>query len=144
MLLEDLRAGQGLLSELREDPLEDAILANLRLQVMAEVWNTGSHRYRALGPLLALAAALILATILMWPRHAVKPAQIAHVAPPQNNVEPAPAPEPVKVIPVRHRAVRRRHARPRVAEPGPPLLVQFATDNPEIVIYWLVDQKQGD
>jgi hypothetical protein len=60
----------------------------------------------------------------------------AHAAP----IAPAPA---AKIIPVRHRL--RRHRRAPAAQPGPPLLVQFVTDDPNIVIYWLVDQKpQGD
>jgi hypothetical protein len=50
----------------------------------------------------------------------------------------------VNIVPVRHRVIRRRRRAP-AAQSGPPLLVQFVTDDPNIVVYWLIDQKpQGD
>jgi anti-sigma factor RsiW len=142
-LAEELRAGQALLGELRDEPLEDAMLSQVRQRVMAEVRTARFTPRRALVPLLAFAAALVLVVVLAWPRHAVK--QVPVVA----RVEPTPvapvAPVPAaRVVAVRHRVVR-PHRRAPAAQPGPPLLVQFVTDDPNIVIYWLVDQKpQGD
>jgi anti-sigma factor RsiW len=142
-LAADLRASQSLLAELRDEPLEDAMLLQVRQRVLAEVnttpWRAGFSRRGTLVSLLALAAALLLAVVLAWPRHAVKPAPVARVELP--HAMPAPRPN---IVPAHHRAVRHRRPAP-AAQPGPPLLVQFVTDNPNIVIYWLVDQKpQGD
>jgi anti-sigma factor RsiW len=138
-LAEELRA---LVIGLRDEPLEDAMVAQIHQRVMAEVGGAGFSLRGALAPLLALAAALVLATVLLWPGHSPRHAPVARIA----RVEPsliAPSP-PVNVVPVRHRVVRRRRRAPN-AQPGPPLLVQFVTDDPNIVIYWLVNQKpQGD
>jgi hypothetical protein len=68
-LAEELRAEQALLGELRDAPLEDAMLAQVRQRVLAEVRRAGFSPRGALAPLLAIAAALVLAVILAWPRH---------------------------------------------------------------------------
>ena len=140
-LAEDLRAGQRLLGELRDDPLEDAMVAQVHGGVMAKVRTAEASPRGALAPLLAVAAATVLAVILFWPRHSPEPAKIARVQPaPLATIAPA---QRVKIVPARHRLVRRRRA--RAPQPGPPLLVQLVTNDPNIVIYWLVDQKpQGD
>jgi hypothetical protein len=137
-LADDLRAGQTLLSELRDESLEDIMAANVRRRVLARlpVKETGvARRYWAW----ALAAALLLATILTLPRRTVRPAPIARrqIAPPHI------ADTPPAIVNVRRPAVRRhRRATP---QPSEPLLVQLVTDDPNIVIYWLVDPKpQGD
>jgi hypothetical protein len=141
-LAEELRAGRALLSDLLDEPLEDAMLAQVRQRVMVELGRAGFSRRSRLYWKLALAAALVLAAVLAWPRHSSKHAPAAPIA----RVEPShvtPAP-PVNIVPVRHRVVRRRRPAP-AAQSGPPLLVQFVTDDPNIVIYWLVNQKpQGD
>jgi anti-sigma factor RsiW len=133
-LAEDLRAEQALLGELRDSPLEDAMVAQVRQRVLVEVRRAGFSPRGALAPLLALAAALLLAVILIWPRHhsgaAPRAAAMSHAAP--------------TVAPLIRKS--RHHLRRMPAtQPGPPLLVQFVTDDPNIVIYWLIDQKpQGD
>jgi len=145
-LAEELRATQALLGELRDEPLEDAMLAQVHQRVLMEVRRAGFSRRRALAPLLALAAALVLAVVLMWPRH--QPAKVvvvargaapSHAAPVKAGWEPAAARGAAS-------NVRKRHRRSApLAQPGPPLLVQFVTDDPNIVIYWLVNQQpQGD
>ncbi|MGA2736141.1 MAG: zf-HC2 domain-containing protein [Bryobacteraceae bacterium] len=135
-LTEELRA---LLSELRSDPLEDTMVAQVRQRVMAEV-SAATRRPSRLYWKLAFAAALVLAAVLAWPWHSSKHVPVAPIA----RAEPSHVtPPPVNIVPARHRVVRRRRHAP-VAQSGPPLLVQFVTDNPNIVIYWLIDQKQGD
>jgi anti-sigma factor RsiW len=138
-LAEELRE---LVTGLRDEPLEDAMVAQIHQRVMAEAGGAGFSLRAALAPLLALAAALVLATVLLWPGHSPKHAPVAPIA----QVEPShitPPPD-TNIVPVRHRVVRRRRRAP-AAQPGPPLLVQFVTDDPNIVIYWLVNQKpQGD
>jgi anti-sigma factor RsiW len=147
-LVEELSAGQELLSELREAPLEDAMVAQVRRRVMARVT---AEKTRGAVPYwkLALAAALVLAAILSLTWRSGKPPQLANEEAPAR-MAPAPASvPPVEAVPVRHRVVR-RHGRPplhhaQAAQPSAPLLVHFVTDDPNIVIYWLVEQKpQGD
>lgn len=136
---DDLRASHALLAELRDEPLEDAMVARVRQRVLAGI---GAPRPARLYWKLALAATLILAVFLAWPRHHGGAARAVAAAPTQVAWQPAPTQPPAP------RARRRRRHAP-AAQPGkagaPPLLVQFVTDDPNIVIYWLVDQKpQGD
>ena len=148
-LAQDLRAEQALLSELREDPLEDAMVAQVRQRVLAEVshtaWRAGFSPRGALAPLLAPAAALVLAAVLVWPRHhrtvAPRIAAASRAAQAEAGRGPAAAHGAAPLI----RRVRHHLHRAPAAQPGPPLLVQFVTDDPNIVIYWLIDQKpKGD
>jgi anti-sigma factor RsiW len=138
-LAQELRAGQAMLSGLRDEPLEGAMLAQVRRRVLAEVAATTRPPSRLYWKL-ALAAALVLAAVLAWPRHSSKHAPMAPIA----RAEPSHVTPPANIVTVRHRVVR-RHRRTPAPQPGPPLLVQFVTNDPNIVIYWLVDQKpQGD
>lgn len=148
-LAEELRAEQALLLELRDEPLDEAMVAQVRQRVLAEV-GAATRRPSRLYWKLALAAALILAAVLAWPRHhsgassqgyPVGPAA-SHAAQAEAGRGPAAAHGAAPLVrKTRHRLRRRVPA----DQPGPPLLVQFVTDDPNIVIYWLVDQKpQGD
>ena len=148
-LAEELRAGQALLGELRDDPLEDALLAQVHRRVLAEVkheaWRADFSPRGALAPLLAIAAALLLTVILLWPRHhsgaAPSAAAASHAAQADAGRVPAAAHGAAPLI----RKSRHHLRRTPSAQPGPPLLVQFVTDDPNIVVYWLIDQKpQGD
>jgi anti-sigma factor RsiW len=137
-LLDDLRAGQTLLSDLGDEPLEDAMAANVRRRVLARLpveQAATAHSYWRW----ALAAAVLLAAILTLPWRMEKQAPLARVehAPPR-------VPEAPPAIVNVPRPVARRHHRAK-PQPGEPLLVQLVTDDPNIVIYWLVDPKpQGD
>ena len=144
-LAEDLRAEQALLSELRDSPLEDAMLAQVRQRVLVEIRRAGFSPRGALAPLLALAAALLLAVVLLWPRHhpgaAHRLAAASHAVQAEAGRGPAAAHGAAPLI----RKSRHHLRRTPAAQPGPPLLVQFVTDDPNIVVYWLIDQKpQGD
>jgi anti-sigma factor RsiW len=138
-LVEELRTAQALLGEL---PLEEAMVAQVHHRVLAEIGRADLSPRGALAPLLALAAALLLAAVLFWPRHhAPKVVAVASGAGSKPAAASHAAPTPPFVQKVRHH----HHRRAPAAQPGPPLLVQFVTDNPNIVIYWLIDQKpQGD
>ena len=146
-LADDVRAGQSLLREPPDEALEDAMAAHVRRRVLArlrrqQVEEAGSaRRYWKW----ALAAALVLATLLMLPRRTEKPAAMARAAAPDRVAGAPPAVVGVRRPPPRQRHHRAppRHTTPR--PPGEPLLVQLVTDDPNIVIYWLVDPKpQGD
>lgn len=142
-LAEELRAGLALLGELGDDPLEEAMLESVHRRVLAQAASPARPPRRLYWGL-AFAAALLLAAILAWPRHPARhtPAPLARVVPPAPRTVPV---DSVKLVPVRRRVARRHHRHAPAAEPGPPLLVQFVTDDPNIVIYWLIDRKtQGD
>lgn len=148
-LLEDLRDGRGLLGDWQEEPFEDAMLAQVRRRVLARVSET--RRPRPALWKLALAAALVLAVWLGWPRQARKQPRTAARLEVPRSVAPAPAPAVrTAIMQATHRVARRRRPyapveRAQAQPPGAPLLVQFVTDDPNIVIYWLVDQKpEGD
>jgi len=137
VILEELRASQALLADLRDEPLENAMVAAVRRRVLARI---DAPRPARLYWKLALAAALILAVVLGWPRHRA-PRRVAPGPPKQVMAgwEPAAGRGPAPLV------RKRRHHHTRQTRPGEPLLVQFVTDDPNIVIYWLVDQKpQGD
>lgn len=140
-LIEELQAERESLVEFRDDALPDALVAQLHDRVMSELKGGAGYSLReTLVPLFAVAAALILAVILLWPTTQVKRMQIARVETPR-----AVAAPPLKISAAPQPVAHRRHRAVAPREPGPPLLVQFVTDNPNIVIYWLVDQKpQGD
>ena len=137
-LLDDLRAGQTLLSELEDEAIEDAMAANVRRRVLARLpveQARTAHGYWAW----ALAAAVLLAAILTLPWRMEKQAPLARV----ENAPPKVAEAPPAVAKAQ-RPVARRHHRAK-PQPSEPLLVQLVTDDPNIVIYWLVDPKpQGD
>ena len=143
-LLADLRAGQSAIAQLRDGPLEDAMLAEVRRRVLQEI---DAGRRPALIPLvwkLSLAAALVLAVLLAWPKHhpAAKPEPLARAERPQYIPPPPPAPE---ASPVRHHRARTHRRAPSAQPAAEPLLVQFVSNDPNIVIYWIVDPKpQGD
>jgi len=139
-LLEELRAGRSMLVELRDEPLEEAMLAEIRRSVRRRMDFSPRGTSVPLLWKLALAAALLLAVVLAWPRHRIqKPRLVAHVE------QPRPAAVPLaKAVSVRHRPMHRHHRAPS-APPAEPLLVQFVTNDPNMVIYWIVDSKpQGD
>ena len=144
----ELLAGRELLGELREEPLEDAMVAQVRRRVLARVTAEERHPFARYWKL-ALAAALVLAAILALPWHSRKPVRVAGKHKPAI-LAPAAAPAPpVEVVPARRRVVRKHRRVPlhsaRAAQPKQPLLVHFVTNDPNIVIYWLVDPKpQGD
>jgi hypothetical protein len=86
------------------------------------------------------AAATVLAVIgfAYRPEPVAVPQQVAVV-------EPHPV-APVLPKPVAAKRVPARRVRPAktVQQPAEPLLVKFLTDDPDIVIYWLIDPVQGE
>jgi anti-sigma factor RsiW len=141
-LAEELRASRVLLGELRDEPLEDAMVAHVRQRVMAEV-RAATRQPSRLYWKLALAATLALLAVLMRPRpHPAKKVLAHSVGAPRATAGSHAA---QTVVPVARKSRHRYHRAPAAAQPGPPLLVQFVTHDPNIVIYWLVNPKtQGD
>lgn len=131
----------GMLEEAHQQAFGDAELAPVRERVRARI-TAGRRRW---APVWAggLAAALLLLAVWIGQRH-TRPVSdrerpVAAVLP--SKPQPVPAPTaPVKVKrPARVRRVRNA-ALPRPAEP---LTVKLITDDPNVVIYWIIDGK-GD
>jgi hypothetical protein len=165
-LVEDLKESQAIFRSIRQDVPAAAALSNLRERVMSEVGGLqsaswlervfiGAFRRRA-----ALAGVLVLvAGYGVWWFARVPavvpvtvPLEIA-VSSPAPDVVPAPAvletvseartPAPKRV---RHRApvqVPAPAPAPAPVEESQQLTIKLLTDDPNIIIYWLVDQK-GD
>jgi len=94
----------------------------------------------------ALVAAMVLAAILTLPWRTEKQTPLARVKQTSRQVAdtaPAAVSAQTPVVRRRHHHTPARHA--TAPKPSEPLLVQLVTDDPDIVIYWLVDPKpQGD
>jgi len=130
--LEALAESQAALKDLRHEPVDPAVLAAVRARVMERVmaprriwgWRVA---------LAAVAAAVVLVALLE--REPVRP-----IAPLPKLQVPAAVPPPPPVV--RAALPPKRRARPRVAEPEP-LVVKIVTDDPDIVIYWIADNKEN-
>jgi anti-sigma factor RsiW len=137
----EMRESQGALKTLRTEFVDDAVL----LQVRAEVVSAVSHRQRAVGwPRYAIAAGLVVAILAGWmwqmrPRARLGPRQITA------NVSAPPLLTPAQAPPPHTRLPRVRRHRPQAAPmfKSEPLVVKMITDDPQVVIYWLVDQNGG-
>lgn len=81
---------------------------------------------------LATAAAAIVMTVVAW-----KMTHVEKLVPPPVQFVGAP---PVS-IPVKHKTVKRQTA--HRATPQQPLRVKMFTSDPDVVIYWIVDKKEG-
>ena len=129
-LAEVLTASQAALHSLRDEVLDASRLAEVRRRVMDRVgsarpaWVYAFRWWQAVP--VGLAAAVLV--FVLYPRPEIPPPP----APPV--VAEAPPPEVPKPVPVR----------PMAAEPPQePLLVKMFTDDPDVVIYWLIEPK-GD
>ncbi len=137
----EMRESQAALKALRTEFLDDAVL----LQVRTEILSAASHRHRVVAwPRYAVAAGLVLALLGGWmwqmrPKARLEPRPIAA------NVSAPPLPATVPAPQARTRLARVRRHRPRVAPmfKSEPLVVKMITDDPQVVIYWLVDQNGG-
>jgi anti-sigma-K factor RskA len=168
---EELQGSQAAVHQLRSEIIENASLNRVRMSVLDQVrrmnesrtwldrirmlfWGGMRWRYAVLG-----GAALAVVSLAAW-RLSIKeiPAgpQIAQIA-----VPPAPAPPPVtveahkttvqaarSVAPKKQRSVkpsRMAVADPPAQEepPKPDTVVRIFTDDPNVVIYWLLDQTGG-
>jgi hypothetical protein len=139
-LLEDLRASQAMLRELpAADP---AFLAAVRTEVLARVGKKRCAMWAWAVPCAAaLATAFLVARLGVTPQ---KPAPVPIVRMPQplaNTARSEAAPVVRGQPPAQIRRGRRR--RSRIEAGAPPLVVKMLTDDPNIVIIWLVDQP-GD
>ncbi|MBM3745882.1 MAG: hypothetical protein FJW34_08795 [Acidobacteria bacterium] len=134
-LVEGLRASQAALKELHAEAVEED-LAAVRLRVLARIRTERPQRRGwawayALGASLAVAAAVWV----LLPRPSAPP------LPPPRMLKPAP----VEVArPAPPAAARPRPTRAKPPAAPEPLLVKLYTDDPDVIIYWLIEKTGGE
>ena len=136
----NIRESQTALKELRIDFVEEFALQDVR----AEVLNRLSvPRKTVAWPTYAIAAMLLVSLGAGWLWR-------ARMAPPPE-VQPKAAviaPPPMAAIPATRQRVRttrvsKHHRQPAPVFQSEPLVVKMMTDDPQVVIYWLVSQNGG-
>ena len=98
--------------------------------------ETVPPRTRRMFPWLSVAAAaaiVAMVSVQVWQWRPVPPAHLRLQAERPEEITVAVKAPPLPAI---ARAQRRR--------PAEPLKIKMLTDNPDVVVYWLVDSKEGD
>lgn len=119
---------QDLLHALRDEPIDPSVLTEVRRRVMAQV-ETRERRMGWWWIPAALAGAIPIVLLLLvgnLDRHENLAVSRPTMPPPPAIGVTRPAPPPV-------RRLRRMKPKPE------PLVVKMVTDDPDVVIYWLVD-----
>lgn len=152
-LAEDLKDSQRIFKSIRQNTPDQSMLLNVRARVLAEAGFTrlswfdrfflGGFQRKAT---LAAIAVFVIALSSLWlGRERPVPQPVAGI--PAAPLIPAPAPEPAPVVEVsKPPAVRRQRPALRVKAPAEPVkqvAIKLLTDDPNVIIYWLVDEK-GD
>ena len=160
-VLEDLKESQAVFKSIRQDLPDRAMLTSVRARVLRDVagrapgtWFErivyGSFRQRAT---LAGVALMIAGAGTLWFSPAfntvIEPPPPIVVALPPAVLEPQPLPQTVSKPRAGRAPAGNRHPEvaaaeaPAVDEPRQQLTVRLLTDDPNIIIYWLIDEK-GD
>ena len=133
------------LKDLGRETVDPVLLASVRRRVMDEVAKRRPPLLYAWRWKYALAAAVAVlavgAGVSVWRPAEVRPVEVVVArrparVPARQAEEPAPRKRPARVP-------ARQAKEPAPQREAEPLLVKLVTDDPEVVIYWLVDQK-GD
>jgi hypothetical protein len=133
-LAEELARSQAALRRLGEEYIPGQVFVDVRRRVMAEVGSRRPSWLSTLGWRYAVTTAglaLLMAAISLTYRPPVPPPPplpVVELPPPVVAKSPPPAPRPVV----------------RVKPPPParePLVVKMFTDDPDVVIVWLIDQN---
>jgi len=133
------RESQAALKVLRAEFLGDSVYQEVRGDVMRRIATLSKPSPRAR---YAIAAGLAIAMLAGWlwrmpPISSLESPKRAGVMPPPPLRSQAPA---------QHKGMaraRRRPPRPAPSFKAEPLVVKIITDDPQVVIYWLVDQNGG-
>jgi anti-sigma factor RsiW len=130
------------LAALRDPEIDPAVYAAIRRNVRTRLPDV---RPRVIpGWLTWPAAAVAIALLILLLRHPTPPLPVVVATRP-----PAVPPSPARVVPAietvrKHTSVRKHRVRlAKKEEPAQPLVVKMLTDDPNVVIIWLVD-KQGE
>jgi anti-sigma factor RsiW len=155
-LAEDLKESQAVFKSMRQDVPDTTALSVLRERVLSEAVDRAPMAwferflFGGLRRKVALAgvALVVLGSGLLW---TARSPRVETVTPPVVTGERAPSvvvpipvsdPQPVPAAPRRAPKRERRIAPPQVEETRQ-VAIQFVTDDPNVIIYWLVDEK-GD
>jgi hypothetical protein len=140
MLSEGLRS-------LREDAVPDAAYVAVRARVLDQVRGERRRWWRWwLGA--AAAACAVIVVLLSWRTvtSVAPPPRVALTAPPAPEVKVSvkpPLDRPRRLSRGRHRVQAAVATAKPAIDPAEPLLIKLMTDDPDIVIYWIVE-KRGD
>ncbi len=151
-LAEQLERSQAALRSLREEEVPEAALAEVRRRVLDEISSRKPTWLFALrwwhGVAAGVTAAVLVAALSPRPEVPPPPNQpvLSLPAPAINHLLSGAGPRPAAAShAAQAEAGRGPTAARRAAPPQPqePLLVKMFTDDPNVVIYWLIDQT-GD
>src|SRR5262245_34171595 len=157
-----LRESQAILKSLKQDTVGVAALSSVRARVLAEVGSSrarsawGRWVYAVAGTVFVGLVCIGIASKMRVPAPPIPQIVESDPLPPPAAVPltretVTTPPDSIKsekvTVPLRAEDGRRRrqgaaHTEPP-AEPPKPLVVKLLTDDPDIVIYWLVDEKNG-
>lgn len=148
--VEELRESQSLFRGIRQDVVRPAALAEVRTQVFARVAvlrmkpSWGRWVYALAGAVFVVAVMVSVFARIPRPRQEAKAVVPAAVRAAPVIVQPVvPVVPKAERVRVAHRsAVKKRQAKP-APEPPQEIMVKLLTDDPTVVIYWLVDQNGG-
>lgn len=131
----EMRESQAALKTLRMDFVEEGVFREVRAGVLSHL---SVPRKRVAWPRYAIAAMLLMGLWSGWLRF-TRPVASMDVEPRAAVIAPPPV-MPVQALPQRVRSARVSRHRVFKSEP---LVVKIVTDDPQVVIYWLVDQNGG-
>jgi Putative zinc-finger len=153
-LAEDLRESQAMFKSIRQDVADEAMLSSLRSRVLTDIASREAGNWferflfggmRRKAALAGIAMMIVGGTLWFSYRPAPRvdvPSQPEVVIPPPA-VAAAP-PKPVVPPPSPNKLPVRRHKpqpAPQREEPAPQVTIKLLTDDPNVIIYWLVDEK---
>lgn len=123
------------LRELRDEPVDQAVLDGIRRRALAQIAAAPPRRgLRWWWFLPPAAAAAVAGAMLLGMVRAPEPPRPMAFTPPPMPALPSPRPVPRRAAPVRAHAAATE-----------PLLMKIVTDDPDVVIYWIVEGTQkGD
>ncbi len=149
--VEELRSHRDVLAGLADEAVDDAVLRSVRSRVMARIearaHRTGAWRW-AWAAAAAIGAILVSVAVL---KHAPDQAPVSttHRPQPAPTVRASETSEPptdnlaaqTQSVTQIARVQATRSARLSGAKAAEPLVVKMLTDDPDVVIYWLVDSE---
>lgn len=139
----EMRQSQEMLKLLRRELVEDVVFQEVRVRTLGGI--SRDRKTSAWGRS-AIAAVLVLALLAgwMWRSRASAKLDIAKLdLRPVAAVTPRPALAQAQTAHVARKRLARKDA-PRVPSfKSEPLVVKMITDDPDVVIYWLLDQNGG-
>jgi anti-sigma factor RsiW len=161
-LAEELRDSQSVFKTLKQDTVSPAALASVRTGIFSRIDSVvklGWGRrwiYAAAGFAMTMAMGVALAMHMRTTRPLAidrpqEPPLLAASAPAPGSAEPAPSPKSDTPASKREPQQQRHKLATRATvtndirtEPEKQIVVKLLTDDPNVVIYWLVDEKNGD